>query len=99
MLIVQNIILKLLSILIFIIIIRLWIEIILSYNQSQFNKSKFFFKYLFKITEPFSLPFRRILPPSANIDISPIFAIAVLIIIYSLLAKIFDQFNLVLQIT
>lgn len=99
MILIEKIILTSLNILIFIIVIRLWVEIIISYNQSNFNKDKFLFKYLFKITEPFSIPFRQILPPKSMVDISPIFAIAALVVIQKLLAGIFMQFNFVLQIT
>ena len=99
MLIAQDLILTSLWIIITLIGIRLLIEFILSYNQSSFNKNKFFFRYLFMLTEPFYIPFRKILPPAQIVDISPIIAIAALMIIYNLLVRIFFYFDKVLQIT
>jgi uncharacterized protein YggT (Ycf19 family) len=99
MIIIENLIITSLTILIILISARLLIEFIISYNQSEFNRNKFFFRYLFIITEPFSLPFRRILPLLEMIDISPIFAIAFLGIIRTLLIFFFAQFNFVLKIT
>jgi uncharacterized protein YggT (Ycf19 family) len=95
--IVENIIIDSLIILIYIIVVRLWVEIIISYNQNTIDRSKFFFYYLYKITEPFAIPFRRILPAGV-MDISPIFAIAALDMIRILLSRIFFQLDVILQI-
>jgi YggT family protein len=96
---IENLVLTSITILLYIIGGRLLVEFILSLNRSPYNHDVFFFKYLFKITEPFALPFRKILPPALIIDISLLLAIVALETLQILIARLFAQYNLFLQIT
>lgn len=72
----------------FLIFIRVLIEIVASYNNINYrrNNSVGFF---FGITEPFLKPFRKIMPASNIIDLSPIIAIAAIDIFKVILVIIF----------
>ena len=61
------------SLLIFAYVITSWIRLPYSLNRLQ--------RFLYDVCEPYIRVFRRVLPPLGPLDLSPIFAIGLLIVI------------------
>jgi YggT family protein len=74
-------------ILIFIYVLTGWIRLPYSpwLNRIQ--------RFLYDICEPYLRLFRRILPPLGPLDLSPIVAVVVLIVLQRVLISILDQFH------
>ncbi len=78
-----NVIQMILSILYFIIIVRILISWV---NPDPYNP---IVQVLHAITEPMMKPFRRILPPIGGFDLSPILLIMTLVFLQTFLARLF----------
>ncbi len=61
------------------------VDVLLSYFTSPYNRIRAF---LDRIVEPMLRPIRRIIPPMANIDFSPVILVILLQIIESILVRI-----------
>ncbi|GIW21193.1 MAG: hypothetical protein KatS3mg068_0200 [Candidatus Sericytochromatia bacterium] len=72
----------------FLIFIRVLIEIVAAYNNLNYRRNNLG-SFFFDMTEPFLKPFRKIMPGSNIIDLSPIIAIATIDIFTIILVIIF----------
>jgi YggT family protein len=72
-----------------ILILIIFLDIILSYFLSPFHKIRLL---LDKIVQPMLTPIRKIIPPIANFDFSPMILIVLIEIISYLLIRVLSSF-------
>jgi YggT family protein len=72
-----------------ILILIIFLDIILSYFLSPFHKIR---QILDKIVHPMLTPIRKIIPPIANFDFSPLILIVIIEIISYLIIRVLSSF-------